>query len=127
MNAATRAETESSLPTENPGRLLAILTVDNRTVDDLATHLHATAITYPRAVTRASHLGIEIRLPGDPCACWTCVEQESRLVEDLTGHTPFVGMIVCPTCGNKRCPKAAHHDHACTGSNEPGQPGSAYA
>ncbi len=35
--------------------------------------------------------------------------------------------IVCPTCGNKRCPKATHHDHACTGSNEPGQPGSDYA
>ena len=35
-------------------------------------------------------------------------------------------MIVCPTCGNKRCPKASDHDHACTGSNEPGQPGSVY-
>lgn len=35
-------------------------------------------------------------------------------------------MILCPVCGNKRCPKATHHDHACTGSNEPGQPGSSY-
>ena len=35
-------------------------------------------------------------------------------------------MIVCPTCGNKRCPKASDHDLACTGSNEPGQPGSVY-
>jgi hypothetical protein len=34
--------------------------------------------------------------------------------------------IVCPTCGNKRCPKATRHDLDCTGSNEPGQPGSAY-
>lgn len=34
--------------------------------------------------------------------------------------------IVCPTCGNKRCPKATHHDNQCTGSNEPGQPGSEY-
>jgi hypothetical protein len=34
--------------------------------------------------------------------------------------------IVCPTCGNKRCPKATYHDNACTGSNEPGQPGSSY-
>lgn len=29
-------------------------------------------------------------------------------------------------CGNKRCPCAAHHDNECTGSNEPGQPGSLY-
>lgn len=36
------------------------------------------------------------------------------------------GMMVCPECGNKRCPRAAWHGNACTGSNEPGQPGSAY-
>lgn len=35
-------------------------------------------------------------------------------------------MIVCPDCGNKRCPKANNHGNACTGSNEAGQPGSAY-
>lgn len=33
---------------------------------------------------------------------------------------------VCPDCGNKRCPKAKHHDHACSNSNEPGQKGSNY-
>jgi hypothetical protein len=36
------------------------------------------------------------------------------------------GYILCPQCGNKRCPKASDHDLACTGSNEPGQPGSVY-
>lgn len=36
-------------------------------------------------------------------------------------------MFVCPECGNKRCPKASDHELACTGSNEPGQPGSIYA
>jgi len=35
-------------------------------------------------------------------------------------------MRLCPSCGNKRCPKANDHRHDCTGSNEPGQPGSAY-
>jgi hypothetical protein len=35
-------------------------------------------------------------------------------------------MVVCEHCGNKRCPHATHHDNACTGSNEPGQPGSGY-
>lgn len=34
--------------------------------------------------------------------------------------------IVCPTCGNKRCPKATDHRFDCTGSNEPGQHGSRY-
>lgn len=34
--------------------------------------------------------------------------------------------VVCPDCGNKRCPKANDHRNECTGSNEPGQQGSAY-
>ena len=34
--------------------------------------------------------------------------------------------VVCPDCGNKRCPHANDHRNACTGSNEPGQEGSAY-
>lgn len=36
-------------------------------------------------------------------------------------------MVVCEVCGNKRCPHATDHRNACTGSNEPGQLGSAYA
>ena len=35
-------------------------------------------------------------------------------------------MYLCATCGNKRCPHATDHRNVCTGSNEPGQPGSAY-
>ncbi|EHM46036.1 hypothetical protein [Yokenella regensburgei] len=34
--------------------------------------------------------------------------------------------VVCPDCGNKRCPHANDHRNTCTGSNEPGQEGSAY-
>jgi uncharacterized OB-fold protein len=30
-------------------------------------------------------------------------------------------MSVCPDCGNKRCPKATHHDWRCTGSNKVAQ------
>ena len=49
-------------------------------------------------------------------------------------HDPSLGfanptlsrMILCPECGNKRCPKATNHRNACTDSNEPGQPGSNY-
>ena len=35
-------------------------------------------------------------------------------------------MALCPICGNKRCPHANDHRNACTGSNKPGQKGSAY-
>ena len=35
-------------------------------------------------------------------------------------------MVLCPDCGNKRCPKANDHRNACTNSNEVGQIGSAY-
>ena len=34
--------------------------------------------------------------------------------------------VVCPECGNKRCPHANDHRNDCTGSNQPGQVGSAY-
>ncbi|WP_454752115.1 DUF4031 domain-containing protein [Cupriavidus necator] len=50
------------------------------------------------------------------CWCQTC---RPRSVE--------MRMILCPTCGNKRCPHANDHRNACTGSNEPGQAWSAYA
>lgn len=50
-----------------------------------------------------------------PCgACWRCVPD-------------YALMRLCPTCDNKRCPKASDHDLACTNSNEPRQPGSIYA
>jgi hypothetical protein len=32
----------------------------------------------------------------------------------------------CEVCGNKRCPHHSDHMLPCTGSNEPGQPGSIY-
>lgn len=35
-------------------------------------------------------------------------------------------MVVCPACGNKRCPHATNHANECTGSNESGQRGSDY-
>jgi hypothetical protein len=52
-----------------------------------------------------------------PCGCWRCHEERGEQIRH---------MIVCPTCGAKRCPHAADHDLACTGSNDTGQPGSAY-
>lgn len=54
------------------------------------------------------------------CKCHHCYQPPSILsVNELL-------YIVCPDCGNKRCPKANHHDNACTNSNATGQKGSAY-
>lgn len=58
------------------------------------------------------------RAPGHECGCYTCWRARNP--------TAFRHMILCPSCGNKRCPHATDHTYACTGSNEPGQPGSAY-
>lgn len=52
------------------------------------------------------------------CWCETCDTQAN--------HGMRTRMSLCPECGNKRCPKAAHHDNACTGSNEAGQKGSSW-
>ncbi len=56
------------------------------------------------------------------CWCHSC----NRDV--LVNGIPFSlsRMILCPDCGNKRCPKANNHTFACTNSNEPNQVGSAY-
>ena len=53
--------------------------------------------------------------------CW-CLTCRPMRFEDPCS----IRMALCPTCGNKRCPKANDHRNTCTGSNEPGQPGSAY-
>lgn len=56
--------------------------------------------------------------------CWKCLSGER---DEATGM-PLTAMrfIVCPLCGNKRCPKASDHTLSCTGSNAPGQAGSVY-
>lgn len=54
------------------------------------------------------------------CWCLTC--RPMRLDDPYS-----IRMALCPTCGNKRCPKANNHRNECSGSNEPGQPGSAYS
>lgn len=50
------------------------------------------------------------------CWCRTC---RPVTVTDMR-------FVVCPQCGNKRCPHANDHRNVCTGSNDPGQEGSAY-
>ncbi|WP_435350473.1 hypothetical protein [Klebsiella quasipneumoniae] len=60
---------------------------------------------------------LSARSPANPgCWCRTC---RPVVLNDMR-------FVVCPDCGNKRCPRANDHRNACTGSNEPGQEGSAY-
>jgi hypothetical protein len=56
------------------------------------------------------------------CYCYTCNKDR------IENGVPYVmtRMIVCPECGNKRCPNATDHIYKCTNSNEPGQRGSRY-
>ncbi len=67
---------------------------------------------------------VELRRRGLQCGCWECLEPFANLPFDDPKRVFW--MVVCPQCGNKRCPRASHHDNACTGSNEPGQKGSVY-
>lgn len=61
---------------------------------------------------------IEKALGPSATSCW-CQTGRPVTVDDMR-------LVVCPDCGNKRCPRANDHRHACTGSNELGQSGSAY-
>lgn len=53
---------------------------------------------------------------GIRCWCSTC---RPITLQDMR-------FVVCPKCGNKRCPRAHNHELACTGSNAVGQPGSSW-
>ena len=58
------------------------------------------------------------------CECHRCIDEKGLTVNGLP--LSMTKMILCPECGNKRCPKASDHRLACTNSNDPGQPGSIY-
>ena len=53
------------------------------------------------------------------CVCHMCQT-------DLKFRKKFAYMVLCPICGNKRCPKASNHELGCTDSNNTGQTGSIY-
>ncbi|ARZ74037.1 hypothetical protein CCR98_07590 [Stenotrophomonas sp. WZN-1] len=55
----------------------------------------------------------------DHCWCHTCRDKRPLNLNEIR-------MVLCPTCRNKRCPKANDHRNECSGSNEPGQKWSAY-
>lgn len=53
------------------------------------------------------------------CWCTTCRPPDPADPSSMR-------LALCPTCGNKRCPRAHNHTLACTNSNAPGQPGSSW-
>jgi hypothetical protein len=60
----------------------------------------------------------------EECWCYACNEGKKDPVFGLP--ITYTKMILCPDCGNKRCPRATSHQFACTNSNEAGQSGSRY-
>lgn len=55
--------------------------------------------------------------------CHKCLEGKT------TEHSiplSMTRMLLCPSCGNKRCPRATDHNLPCSGSNAVGQKGSIY-
>ncbi len=62
------------------------------------------------------------------CGCLQCLRDrnEGYWIGKMFLPAESGRMILCEKCGNKRCPHATDHRNACTGSNESGQPGSAY-
>jgi hypothetical protein len=58
------------------------------------------------------------------CQCRQCLRDRDE--HDMGLPIGMTWLVVCETCGNKRCPHATDHRHECTNSNEPGQPGSVY-
>ena len=59
--------------------------------------------------------------PQNSVKCWC-----QTYCKNETGEYHLFRMVVCPDCGNKRCPKATNHMLECSGSNEPNQEGSIY-
>ena len=63
------------------------------------------------------------------CWCSRCEDHWSELMDELDPDgwmCRMPHMILCPDCGNKRCPRATDHTLACTRSNASGQEGSRY-
>lgn len=78
----------------------------------------------PERPNGASGVSVDPDEGGRACSCWTCTKERAEARDGLGLGMP---MCVCSDCGNKRCPKATHHDNECSGSNRPGQEGSRYA
>ena len=57
---------------------------------------------------------------GTICECGACLFAVDQIINEFPPIS-MQRMVVCPDCGNKRCPQAWSHENVCTQSNEPGQ------
>lgn len=61
------------------------------------------------------------------CGCMRCYNERSAGLSWSALFDPALGFrYACEICGNKRCPHHTSHQLICTGSNAPGQEGSAF-
>lgn len=94
---------------------------EQRTIAEARVKELEAQLEFDRSPSRIDDLQYVLRCAGSidlsNCDCHSC--QPITMANNR--------MIVCATCGNKRCPHANDHRNACTGSNDPGQAGSAYA
>jgi hypothetical protein len=56
--------------------------------------------------------------------CHKCLRGKTERIGGVDWPVTGLRMVVCETCGNKRCPHATDCALACTDSNEVGQKGS---
>ncbi len=61
---------------------------------------------------------------GQRCGCLRCLRLREERIHGLPAE--LTRMVLCATCGCKRCPHATDHRQACTNSNEAGQLGSVF-
>ncbi len=72
------------------------------------------------AILAADWQAPELPKPFD-ADCKACGLERQQAIEAAGQGFHHIRPYSCPDCGNKRCPKASDHRHACTGSNEPNQ------
>lgn len=60
------------------------------------------------------------------CFCYRCASEDTVGMSVVQAMQHMGRLFLCSTCGNKRCPRATDHRLPCSGSNDPGQPGSNY-
>lgn len=92
--------------------------------DKLRYPLYVTAA--PLAIKRLGQIEkalTALHAAGEACPCRKCEAELAQMIERAPdiGWWTGSGMIVCPDCGNKRCPQAESHEYWCTGSNATGQ------
>lgn len=119
-----------------PGCPPGKVTVDVRDLRSLLYHfdlidaelraIHQAAASDSQTADSEPQAGLRRNGETQECPCNACHKERlaANPPADRTGSLMALasrGMVLCPACGNKRCPHANDHRNACTGSNELGQ------